>query len=138
MVRRCFVMRRYFLWLLNVVLLVVIIGQVWSIRTCPSMTSPTHCHRYPAGCGALCTATIPGYRYECCCPVYDPITALPIGCCEARCRIWGCTYIIGGGYCEWDIDFGELDQNGNPQVWYRTDMECRHLSSGYPMQGNCQ
>lgn len=130
-------MRHYFWSLLNAVLLAVVIGQVWSIQTCPSMTDPSHCHRYVAGCGALCTASVPWTgQYLCCCSVRDPVTGSVIGCCEARCVQWICVYPWGAN-CGWDVDFGALDIHGNPQVRYINQLPCVHNPNGLPMQGYC-
>ncbi|MEZ8220869.1 hypothetical protein GG496_001036 [Candidatus Fervidibacteria bacterium JGI MDM2 JNZ-1-D12] len=122
-------MYRRLLMLLKCILLVVIIGQAWGILSCPFMGGPGDCHRYPAGCGFWCTAAVPGYHYDCCCNVYDPITLQRIGCCEADCRIWICLYPWGGN-CGNDIDFGETAVN------YLPNRRCVSVS-GYPMQGYC-
>lgn len=131
-------MRRYFWWLLNAALFAVVIGQVWSYQTCPSMTSPSDCRRYSAGCDLLCTAGVPmSDPYTCCCSVRSPITGNVIGCCEAICRQWACYYIVTGTWCDWDIDFGELNLSGVPQVRYVQNVPCVHNPTGRPMQGNC-
>jgi|YelNatPaOPRAMG01_1025707.scaffolds.fasta_scaffold114216_2 hypothetical protein len=124
-------MYRYLWRLLNCVLLVVVMGQVWSILSCPFMSSPSDCHRYPAGCGFWCSAAVPGVQYDCCCNVYDPVTLQTIGCCQAHCRVWICLY-PWGGYCGNDIDFDNTT--------YHPNRHCQPIpgGSGYPMQGSYQ
>ncbi len=122
-------MRRHFWSLLNAALLAVVIGQVWSIQTCPSMTSPTDCETvYPAGCGVLCTASYFQAGYWCCCDVNDPVTGQRIGCCEAWCDLWTCTYIGWGANCGWDVNFDGQS--------YNHGQSCNPSGSN-PMEGYC-
>ncbi len=121
-------MRRYFRSLLNAALLVVVIGQVWSIRTCPPMTDPSDCGHYPAGCGPFCTADWVMARYSCCCDVRDHRTAQTVGCCLAWCELWACRYFITSDPCEWDVDF---------DGFYLDNGFCAYLAGGQTMEGGC-
>ncbi len=131
-------MRRRLWVLLDVVLALVVVGQIWSIQTCPPISGPADCKRYPAGCGWECTASVPmSSEYTCCCDARDPITGNVIGCCEATCVQWACVYPWGAN-CGWDVDFGALDQFGNPRVRYIAQPQpCIHYPGGLPMEGHC-
>lgn len=130
-------MRRYFWVLLNLTLLGIVLQQVWSYQSCQVMYSQSDCRRYSAGCGMLCTASVPiSNRYTCCCDVYCSFTAQVIGCCEAECIVWACEYILIGTNCGWDVDFG-APIGGNPQVSYLHNSACIRVPGGEPMEGIC-
>lgn len=132
-------MWRYFRVFLNAALLAVVIGQVWSIRTCPFMTDPSQCTTYPAGCGLLCTPYVPlTPEYKCCCGVWNTSPLSVIGCCEATCQAWQCVLFnpipqppsIPPVDCGIDVHFD--------QTSYHPNHDCLPpAQQNYPMQGWC-
>lgn len=127
--KRCSAMCRWRWMLVQVILVMLVAKQVWSILSCPTMLSPAAClTTYHAGCGWLCRAYAPLTTYYCCCPggLED--------CCQAVCTVWSCVLVVPYIPCptqSYDVEFVGL-------FWY-INSNCIHAPSppAPPMAGGC-